>query len=162
MSNGVENGGQERAIEMTTAGKGEEKPHPLSLIPVIPPMEAGPSTSASSPPLLCPDCAASVSRRYTWKGVLSAVLCFPCGIYCCLKTYARYQCSRCGCDIIGTTFPERARLMQHGYHFKAFQSTGYTPRPHRNPAMSVSSQGTDISTTSLDSQTPLIRRRQPE
>ncbi|GMR35961.1 hypothetical protein PMAYCL1PPCAC_06156 [Pristionchus mayeri] len=161
MSNGAENGDEERAMDGAT-GKEEEKPHPLTLTPVIPPMDAGPSTSATSPPLLCPDCAAAVSRRYTWRGVLSAVFCFPCGIYCCLKTYARYQCSRCGCDIIGTTLPERARLMQHGYRFKAFESTGYTPRAHRNPAMSVSSQTTDISTNSLDSETPLIRRRQPE
>ncbi|CAG9537487.1 unnamed protein product [Cercopithifilaria johnstoni] len=35
---------------------------------------------------VCPVCKIdSVKKRLTWSGLLRGVLCFPCGIYCCIK-----------------------------------------------------------------------------
>uniref|UniRef100_A0A8R1XNC2 Brain protein I3 n=1 Tax=Onchocerca volvulus TaxID=6282 RepID=A0A8R1XNC2_ONCVO len=35
---------------------------------------------------VCPVCKVnSVKKRATWRGLLYCILCFPCGIYCCLK-----------------------------------------------------------------------------
>ncbi|VDP33756.1 unnamed protein product [Heligmosomoides polygyrus] len=47
----------------------------------------------------CPDCQSRTVRwRNTLTGVLWAVLCFPCGIYCCLKRRQQH-CSQCDCDV---------------------------------------------------------------
>ncbi|KAM3719145.1 Brain protein [Dirofilaria immitis] len=36
---------------------------------------------------VCPVCKVnSVKKRVTWRGLLNSVLCFPCGIYCCLES----------------------------------------------------------------------------
>uniref|UniRef100_A0A1I8EKB9 Brain protein I3 n=1 Tax=Wuchereria bancrofti TaxID=6293 RepID=A0A1I8EKB9_WUCBA len=36
---------------------------------------------------VCPVCKVdSVKKRLTWRGLLHGMLCFPCGIYCCMKS----------------------------------------------------------------------------
>ncbi|VDK74172.1 unnamed protein product [Litomosoides sigmodontis] len=36
---------------------------------------------------VCPVCKVdSVRKRLTWSGLLHGILCFPCGIYCCVKS----------------------------------------------------------------------------
>uniref|UniRef100_A0A1I7VLM2 LITAF domain-containing protein n=1 Tax=Loa loa TaxID=7209 RepID=A0A1I7VLM2_LOALO len=36
---------------------------------------------------VCPLCKVdSVKKRLTWRGLLHGILCFPCGIYCCMKS----------------------------------------------------------------------------
>ncbi|VDL64116.1 unnamed protein product [Nippostrongylus brasiliensis] len=58
-------------------------------------MTAATSSSVTS----CPDCrVATVQWRNTLSGLLYAVLCFPCGIYCCLQR-RQLHCTRCDCDV---------------------------------------------------------------
>ncbi|KAK6038814.1 hypothetical protein COOONC_23681 [Cooperia oncophora] len=59
----------------------------------------------------CPDCHSRTVRwRNTLSGLLYAIFCFPCGIYCCLKRRQQH-CSQCDCDVIkcsrgaAVTFP---------------------------------------------------------
>lgn len=48
----------------------------------------------------CPVCKVqSVKKQFTWKGLLYGVFCFPCGMYCCLKTNRQLYCPLCGCQV---------------------------------------------------------------
>ncbi|VDD91582.1 unnamed protein product, partial [Enterobius vermicularis] len=49
---------------------------------------------------LCPLCQVeSVKKQYTWKGILCATFCFPCGIYWCVRKKIDLYCTLCGCQV---------------------------------------------------------------
>ncbi|VDN01962.1 unnamed protein product [Thelazia callipaeda] len=48
---------------------------------------------------LCPICKVySVKKRFTWSGIIYAVICFPCGIYCCMNARVWF-CPLCANEI---------------------------------------------------------------
>ncbi|GMS83770.1 hypothetical protein PENTCL1PPCAC_5945, partial [Pristionchus entomophagus] len=62
----------------------------------------------------CPDCGVGTAKRFTWKGVFLALICFPCGIFCCLYNTIDV-CPECGCEIINATLTERKRWKRNAY-----------------------------------------------
>uniref|UniRef100_A0A914HDR7 Membrane protein BRI3 n=1 Tax=Globodera rostochiensis TaxID=31243 RepID=A0A914HDR7_GLORO len=49
--------------------------------------------------LRCPACRRALRRRYTLRGLLWAMLCFPCGMFCCMRRQRR-RCSACNSDVV--------------------------------------------------------------
>ncbi|EYC13148.1 hypothetical protein Y032_0045g1294 [Ancylostoma ceylanicum] len=111
----------------------------------------------------CPDCQSrTVHWRNTLSGLLCGILCFPCGIYCCLRRRQQH-CSKCDCDVIKST---RLPVNTFGYAFRGYQSIdkgipASMAVAYRNTAYSAS---TGVSTrgntgSSTNSQTELIHNR---
>ncbi|CAD6195673.1 unnamed protein product [Caenorhabditis auriculariae] len=91
---------------------------------------------------ICPSCGKpQLKRRFDWRAILYAILCFPCGIYCCLRRRSRY-CRGCHCDVIQSG--ERPIGQGLGYQYRHYQTThkGLAPQEisaYRNHALSTSS-----------------------
>ncbi|EFP12123.1 hypothetical protein CRE_03338 [Caenorhabditis remanei] len=111
--------------------------------------------STTSSTTTCPACHEKrVKSRFSWRAILWAIFCFPCGIYCCLRRKT-YYCSQCECDVVKRTetrqiAPRGSQSL--GYNYRLYESTK-TGLPasfsaYRNPAMSTtSSTDSTVSTT---------------
>ncbi|KAK6057764.1 hypothetical protein COOONC_04678 [Cooperia oncophora] len=68
----------------------------------------------------CPDCHSRTVRwRNTLSGLLYAIFCFPCGIYCCLKRRQQH-CSQCDCDVIKCS--RGAAVTSLGYSYRGYDT----------------------------------------
>uniref|UniRef100_A0A7I4Y3Z6 Membrane protein BRI3 n=1 Tax=Haemonchus contortus TaxID=6289 RepID=A0A7I4Y3Z6_HAECO len=115
---------------------------------------------AASDTTSCPDCHSRTVRwRNTLSGLLWAIFCFPCGIYCCLKRRQQH-CSQCDCDVIKSS--RDAQTDSFGYSFRGYQTMekgipASLAVAYRNSACTASSQSsTGIPEASCNSRTDLI------
>uniref|UniRef100_A0AC34F7P9 Membrane protein BRI3 n=1 Tax=Panagrolaimus sp. ES5 TaxID=591445 RepID=A0AC34F7P9_9BILA len=46
----------------------------------------------------CPVCKTQLVEKFTWRGILLAILCFPCGILCCLRK-RKLRCQSCDHEV---------------------------------------------------------------
>ncbi|CAP33825.1 Protein CBG15628 [Caenorhabditis briggsae] len=112
--------------------------------------------STTSSTTTCPACHEKrVKSRFSWRAILWAIFCFPCGFYCCLRRKT-YYCTHCQCDVVKRTETRQIMprgSMNHGYNYRLYEATktGLPPdfaAAYRNPALStVSSTGSEQSTT---------------
>uniref|UniRef100_A0A1I7WXD7 Brain protein I3 n=1 Tax=Heterorhabditis bacteriophora TaxID=37862 RepID=A0A1I7WXD7_HETBA len=97
----------------------------------------------------CPDCDKQTVRwRYTLRGILYAVLLFPCGIYCCLKKKQQY-CPQCKCDVVKY---QETPVNGFGYSYHNYpKSHNGLPvtlsSAYRNTALSMTSTAGSYDTT---------------
>ncbi|KJH47582.1 hypothetical protein DICVIV_06334 [Dictyocaulus viviparus] len=109
----------------------------------------------------CPNCH---SRTVTWQntleGLLYAIFCFPCGIYCCLRRRLQH-CSKCDCDVIKSSRTHPMNTL--GYSFRTYHTmedeiSHVKETSYRNAALSSSSASSHESAGNpSNSQTELIR-----
>uniref|UniRef100_A0A0N5AEN8 Brain protein I3 n=1 Tax=Syphacia muris TaxID=451379 RepID=A0A0N5AEN8_9BILA len=68
---------------------------------------------------ICPLCKiGNIQKQYTWKGILCAIICFPCGIYWCTNKNIDLLCPTCGCQVV--TADGNAPLI--GQQYRLYQS----------------------------------------
>ncbi|KAK5985498.1 hypothetical protein GCK32_009901 [Trichostrongylus colubriformis] len=108
----------------------------------------------------CPDCRSqTVKWRNTLSGILWAIFCFPCGIYCCLKRRQQH-CTKCDCDIIKS--PKNAPPSSFGYSFRDYQTMekglpATLAVAYRNSAFTASCHSsTGVPEASTNSRTDLV------
>lgn len=75
---------------------------------------------------LCPFCRAPLEARWTWWGVLKAVLCFPCGLWCC-PAPKNMHCAKCNLNVSHQEPCPPARVF-----FQVVESDGGVPRQVQN------------------------------
>ncbi|CAJ0573126.1 unnamed protein product, partial [Mesorhabditis spiculigera] len=117
--------------------------------------------------LECPDCRTrSVAWRFTWRGIFYAILCFPCGLFCCFRRRERH-CTKCDCDVV-SALPET--VIDNGYSYREYGTIkrGLPPRSatiiseklgHRNPAFTTDSSQTEDSGMSSTLSEDTVGRR---
>lgn len=68
---------------------------------------------------LCPDCHRQLQEKFTWRGILYAIFCFPCGIFFCYRK-RRLQCPSCNYEVIISdgSVPTIAQAYKHYKEFK--------------------------------------------
>ncbi|PIO77791.1 hypothetical protein TELCIR_00053 [Teladorsagia circumcincta] len=108
----------------------------------------------------CPDCRSrTVHWRNTLSGILYAIFCFPCGIYCCLKRRQQH-CSQCDCDVIKAS--RGAATSSLGYSFRGYDTMekgipASLAVAYKNSAYTSSSHSsTGIPEESTNSRTDLV------
>ncbi|MFH4975645.1 hypothetical protein AB6A40_002354 [Gnathostoma spinigerum] len=82
----------------------------------------------------CPLCKVrSVKKRFTCRGILYGIFCFPCGLYCCLNTNRQFFCPLCGFQVVYSD--DGVPLIANKYHFykkygqKKTTATEVQPQP---------------------------------
>ncbi|KAI1713780.1 brain protein I3 [Ditylenchus destructor] len=67
----------------------------------------------------CPVCKQQVEEKFTWRGILWAIFCFPCGMFCCFRR-TRLRCPHCGFELIVSNggVPSVARAYKSYGQFK--------------------------------------------
>ncbi|KAJ1373128.1 hypothetical protein KIN20_038460 [Parelaphostrongylus tenuis] len=109
----------------------------------------------------CPNChSRTLTWRNTFTGILYAIFCFPCGIYCCLKKRQQH-CSKCDCDVVKAT--RGTSLNSLGYSFRSYHTMekgipADLATAYRNMAYSSSTAASshELSERPSNSQTDLV------
>ncbi|VDN60203.1 unnamed protein product [Dracunculus medinensis] len=85
---------------------------------------------------ICPNCKVdSIKKQFTWKGVLYGILCFPCGLYCCLKSYRQQYCPLCELPLSSSAPLKQYRFYKSTQvNSKATESTTATSEG-KNPSL---------------------------
>ncbi|CAL2041857.1 unnamed protein product [Caenorhabditis brenneri] len=118
--------------------------------------------STTSSTTTCPAChQKKVQSRYSWRAILYAIFCFPCGFWCCLRRKT-YYCTECQCDVVKRTETRQILPLGSeslGYNYRLYESTK-TGLPasfsaYRNPAMSTTSS-TDSTVSTTLSTAPIV------
>uniref|UniRef100_A0AC35FUD6 Membrane protein BRI3 n=1 Tax=Panagrolaimus sp. PS1159 TaxID=55785 RepID=A0AC35FUD6_9BILA len=67
----------------------------------------------------CPVCKTQLVEKFTWKGILMAILCFPCGIFCCMRR-RKLRCQHCDHEvyIVEDTVPKVVKSFKYYTNFK--------------------------------------------
>uniref|UniRef100_A0A915CYT5 Membrane protein BRI3 n=1 Tax=Ditylenchus dipsaci TaxID=166011 RepID=A0A915CYT5_9BILA len=47
----------------------------------------------------CPVCHKPLKEKFTWRGILWAIFCFPCGMFCCFRRRT-LRCKTCDFEVI--------------------------------------------------------------
>ncbi|VBB26932.1 unnamed protein product [Acanthocheilonema viteae] len=113
---------------------------------------------------ICPVCKVdSVKKRLTWSGLLHGVLCFPCGIYCCIKSRVWF-CPLCTNEV--NYSDGRQPSFSRDYRcYRTFEKVGNIGandgQEHSTPkSQTTTSCGRTISdgSESLNSTTPVLKQ----
>uniref|UniRef100_A0A914C7P0 Membrane protein BRI3 n=1 Tax=Acrobeloides nanus TaxID=290746 RepID=A0A914C7P0_9BILA len=79
---------------------------------------------------LCPVCHNRLKVNCTWKRILWAIFCFPCGLLCCTRR-RKWRCRHCGEEVIISN-GSVPTIVEAYKHYKDFK--WQFPSKHRAPS----------------------------
>uniref|UniRef100_A0AC34RRD0 Membrane protein BRI3 n=1 Tax=Panagrolaimus sp. JU765 TaxID=591449 RepID=A0AC34RRD0_9BILA len=113
---------------------------------------------------ICPVCKNPLKEKFDWKGILFAILCFPCGIFCCIRR-RRLRCKQCEHEvyIADGSIPTIVSAYKEFGNFKwQFSKKKTTPVVNSMPQVPETHYGTNPTPSNANGTVPTSNQNQAE